>query len=135
MTTRKRYSLDDDLMPIVRGEVPIPNMETQPLALVAGNIAACGRSMKPIWGWANTGTPHKAWAFFFLTPAAMGSAMHNSFDGGGYGIAYGSKEPLAFRFAICKHDKRASADANPNRGWHPGSCVKCGLDMTIDSSD
>jgi hypothetical protein len=26
-------------------------------------------------------------------------------------------------------------NANHSRGWHPGWCGKCGVDMSIDSGD
>lgn len=39
------------------------------------------------------------------------------------------------KFALCKHEKRDAAGANHERGWHPGSCTRCGLNMTVDSSD
>lgn len=41
-----------------------------------------------------------------------------------------------FRFALCKHEKTEEGH-NPNhgRGWHPGHCRLCNMDMTVDSGD
>jgi hypothetical protein len=42
---------------------------------------------------------------------------------------------IAGRFTFCKHEKVEGAGANHSRGWHPGYCDKCGLDMSVDSGD
>ena len=57
-------------------------------------------------------------------------------DGSGFVIWYDETtgQGYAGNFAICKHVKVAAAGANPQRGWHPGACKKCDLDMTVDSS-
>lgn len=39
------------------------------------------------------------------------------------------------RFRLCAHDSVRGANARPERGWHPARCSRCGLDMTVDSSD
>jgi hypothetical protein len=133
---RNGYSLDIDLLPIVKGEVEVPNFEPADLARTVNNIAACGHSMLAQWGWAKT-EAGKNWAQFFLTPAPMGNANIGSFDGAGYVMIYSSRNegPVVGRFAICKHEFKMGAGANPSRGWRPGSCTKCHLDMTVDSSD
>lgn len=132
-TANKQYSMDD-LNPILKGEERIPNFEPMDCGRMMNNIAACGHSMHPQWGWANF-SGRKEWAQFFLTPTAMGSAPRN-LDGAGYVIAYGPRDtPTTGTFAICRHEKVAAPGANHSRGWHPGHCKKCGLDMTVDSSD
>ncbi len=55
-------------------------------------------------------------------------------DGSGYVIWYGAGLAHIGKFAICQHQKKEGRDANPIRGWHPGECDLCGLDMTVDSS-
>lgn len=131
----KRYTLEDDLMPIIDGKVTLPNFVAQPLDEVANAIAAGGHSMLPKWGWASHDGQRKQWAQFFLTAAGMGSAQHGSFDGRGYVFIYRSREPIVGTFAICRHEKIDAPGANHQRGWHPGSCRKCGMDMTVDSGD
>lgn len=140
ITKRNGYSLEADLLPIIEGKTRLPNFERLDLAETMNSIAAVGHSLLAKWGWAagvgDFGS--KQWAMYLLSPAAMGSANHGSFDGSGYVVIYNGRYkegPIVGRFAICKHEKKASADANPSRGWHPGHCVKCGLDMTIDSGD
>ena len=131
--TQKVYKLDDDLMPIVNGHVPLPNFEPEDIKTVVSNIASGGHNLHPLWGYANINSDKK-WAQFFLTPAGMGSVPHN-LDGGGYVLAWNYREPMVGRFAICKHEKVDGPGANHSRGWHPGSCRLCGMDMTIDSGD
>src|ERR1700736_2274560 len=72
-TKRQGYSLADDLMPIVKGDVPVPNFERIDLAGTVANIAAVGHSLRPEWGYAKI-DGHKVWTQYFLSPAAMGSA-------------------------------------------------------------
>ncbi len=57
-------------------------------------------------------------------------------DGSGVCIWYDetSGKGYAGAFTICEHVKVAGSGANPQRGWHPGACKNCGLDMTVDSS-
>lgn len=137
ITKRNGYSLETDLMPIVDGDLPLPNFEPEELPRLANNIASGGHSLLAKWGWAKLGGDRKQWAQFFLWPAAMGNANNGSFDGGGYVIVWsGRKEgPIVGTFAICRHHKKDGAGANHQRGWHPGACEKCGLDMTVDSGD
>jgi hypothetical protein len=131
---RNGYSVDD-FNAIIAGDHALPNFEKQSVALVANNIAALGHSMDVRWGWCRS-PGHKAWAMYFLT---RGANMGGTLDGGGYVIIYDNNRegaaPLTGRFQICKHEKVSAAGANPERGWHPGHCAKCGLDMTIDSGD
>ena len=137
----RAYTLENDYAPILKGEVEIPNAEDVDPLLFLTNLASGGHSLVPHWGWAKI-DGRNAWAQFFLTPAGMGGR----FDGGGYAVVYRSgrydqetkkmiHQPIVVRFAICKHEKVDAPGANHSRGWHPGSCKHCGLDMTVDSSD
>ena len=144
----KRYTLDDDLLPIIEGKVPLPNTQEHDPMLFLSNLAAVGHSMTPKWGWSlrheGRDAGRKQWTQFFLSPVSMGG--QGTFDGTGYAVIYGGSRydqetkknistPIVLRFGICKHEKGDAAGANHNRGWHPGSCKHCGLDMTVDSSD
>ena len=132
----KRYTLESDLDPIVRGEVDLPNFEKGDLGNIVSNIAALGHGLLPKWGYAKI-NGRKEWAQYFLTPAGMGSVQSGSFDGGGFVLLYAGYPHggIGGTFAICKHEKMPGPGANPMRGWHPGACLKCGMDMTIDSGD
>jgi hypothetical protein len=144
----KRYTLEDDLMPIIEGKVSLPNTEEVDPFLFLNNLASGGHSMTPKWGWSlrheGRDAGHKQWTQFFLHPTAMGG--QGTFDGTGYAVIYGGSRydqeakknfqtPIILRFAICKHEKLVHSDARPERGWHPGHCKHCGLDMTVDSGD
>jgi hypothetical protein len=123
------YDLEHDMRPIIRGDVAVPNFESQDLALVVNNLAALGHRLEPQWGYALLEAPtrSKDWAFYFLDVS----------DGEGWVLIYTPQhQPArAGRFAICRHRKVSHLDANHSRGWHPGHCELCGIDMTVDSSD
>ena len=55
-------------------------------------------------------------------------------NGEGYVLWHGDGRGHVGRFEICQHKKESTRDARPDRGWFPGFCAHCGLDMTIDSS-
>jgi hypothetical protein len=130
---RKGYSFEEDLKPIIEGKVPLPNIEdVDPLGFL-NNLASGGHSWLPKWGYSSIDT-HRQWTQFFLS-----SGQGGGLTGEGYAVRYGNSwpkpVPRVMRFAICKHEKVGGSDANPSRGWHPGHCGKCGLDMTVDSGD
>lgn len=127
-----KYSVED-YAAIIAGEVPLPNFEEVTPEYFCNAIASGGHSMTPVWGHAQGERSHKPWAHYFLTNY---SNMGGGVDGTGYVAVYGMNgKPKVGRFAICKHEKKMAGAAEPSRGWHPGACVKCGLDMTIDSGD
>lgn len=37
--------------------------------------------------------------------------------------------------SLCDHVRTVGSSAQPLRGWSPAKCLKCGLDMTVDSGD
>jgi hypothetical protein len=41
-----------------------------------------------------------------------------------------------FKFALCVHEKTEEGHhPNHSRGWHPGHCKHCNMDMSVDSGD
>jgi hypothetical protein len=128
------YTLDRDLNPIMRGDVALPNpepIEHQDVGAVILHYDEMhgGTALLP--------NGQKSWNVKFFLDRGQGSQLYGS------GIVAWTKwdnekrtyVATGLRFAICKHEKKEGAGANHSRGWHPGSCVKCGLDMTIDSGD
>lgn len=129
----KGVNFDLHLKPIIEGQIPLPNFKPDDPLRVISNIACTGRSLEPRWGYAKlSGLPR--WAMFFLSGAGMGSPPH-IYGGGGYVFIYDSPDPIVGTFAICRHEGVSEPGANPSRGWHPAHCAKCGIDLTIDSSD
>lgn len=126
---RKGYSLLDDLQPIIDGKVALPNFKSLDLERAVGNIAACygpglrGSALLP-------GNPHREWAQFFLDRGQGGGLQ-----GSGIVLYWSPSKGKAATFAICEHVKADAPGANHSRGWHPGHCTKCGLDMSVDSGD
>lgn len=60
-----------------------------------------------------------------------------AWDGSGVLLEmHNSTKPRVFKFALCKHEKTEDGHSpNHGRGWHPGHCRHCGLNMTVDSGD
>lgn len=127
---RSGYSMDEHLRPIIDGKVVLPNFKEVPVRQAVSVVARClvgsvpGRPLLP-------GNPTPMWAQFFLERGQSGALT-----GRGHVLVYGSANPgVGGTFAICEHEKVDDPGANHNRGWHPGHCKKCGLDMTVDSGD
>jgi hypothetical protein len=119
------YTLDD-FAAILKGDTPLPNAEeARSLEEGVNNIAALGHMLEPKWGNSVTSDGHKTWTQYFLQVS----------DGSGYALIYGMRGGRIARFTICKHQKKTHPGANPSRGWHPGHCIKCGLDLSVDSGD
>jgi hypothetical protein len=131
---RKGYSFDDDLKPIVEGKVPLPNIEDIDPLRFLNDLASVGHGWTPKWGYSSI-DGRKQWTQFYLSGGQGGGL-----NGQGYAVRYGSSYPTpaprVMRFAICKHEFNGTGTAEQSRrGWHPGHCSKCGLDMTVDSGD
>lgn len=121
---RRRYTVED-FNSVVKGEVDIPNSEPIEHELFIRNIAAIGHRLTPIWGLSlRDGLSTKEWTQFFLAVD----------EGWGYAAAYPAN---TLKFALCKHEKALGPHDHPNhiRGWHPGVCRLCGLNMSVDSGD
>jgi hypothetical protein len=129
----KRYDIDDYMGFISRQptrKAP-PNVEYIEPEEFISRIASFGHSYYAYWGYAYLpdngkvgGTSYSKWCQWFLDIR----------NGSGLGAAYSS---IVFKFSICKHVSKLRPYDHPNhgRGWHPGVCSKCGLDMDIDSGD
>ena len=138
-TKRRGFSIDDDLMPLMRGKAMLPNFEELPLDHGIATIAAGGCLLAQP-GVMNAKIPGSTsswghWARYFLATTQGGL-----FDGTGYVIWYASEgghgKGHVGRFAICDHKKEGTGSVEQSRrGYSPGFCTKCGLDLTVDSSD
>lgn len=152
---RQGYDLREDFTPLMTGLKDLPNFkpyEGDPLAFM-NNLTLGGQWTPSDAGYAkvfHAGQTVQGWAKFFLHTTQGGG-----FDGTGDVIIYQSPkwnkdaEPvegsiikgrmeggaLIGSFAICRHEKMDALGANHQRGWHPGHCIKCGMDMTVDSGD
>lgn len=117
---------------------PLPNAKPiEDTGSFLANMAALGHSWSVEWGYSRViAGQHPEWTMFFLTPP---SAMIGSLGGGGYAVRYESgprgSVGKVYSFAICEHEKEEGPGANHQRGWHPGKCRKCGMDMSVDSGD
>lgn len=129
--SRDGYSLEDDLKPIIEGKVALPNFKPLDLSHAVDRVACHGKSMRGNALLPGAGE-HKTWAQFFLDYGQGGGLQ-----GSGLVLYYGGygKGGQAATFAICEHVKVKGFGANHSRGWHPGSCSKCGLDLSVDSGD
>ena len=126
-----------DFQPLFEGKVLLPNFEPLPLWQVA-------RSATAFYGKLHEGayakikqSRDKAWsrALYMLTCGQGGGLTGEGLVIVTNGWANDETSVIAGRFALCKHKKVDHPDANHDRGWHPGHCELCGLDMTVDSGD
>jgi hypothetical protein len=144
---RKVYTLDD-YKPFLAGDAPLPNFEelqgsqwNPKYAGFLNNLAAIGHRLDPHWGHSIGVSKDrgKQWTMYFLTPSRGYGQGGGKYDGGGYAVVYASKigvdAPIVGKFMICRHEVVDEPGANHSRGWHPGHCKHCGLDMTYDSGD
>jgi hypothetical protein len=129
------FDLKTEITPRIQGALPWEHIEPADLNLMLSNIAACagwqvyagiGYVQKP-------GESRQTWARFFLhtTQGAQytGEAHALVYEGGQVGAS-------AWKLSICKHEiQDSSTAAGRMRGWHPAKCLKCGLDLSVDSSD
>ena len=136
---RKQYTIDD-YAPFIgkqgaanKGMQPLPGAEDVEPMTFLNDLAARGHMMTPVWGYSllPAEARHQWTQFFLLHDANMGFEL----GGRGYAVTYANPKPIVRRFAICKHEIELRSDADPSRGWNPGHCKHCGMDMTIDSGD
>ncbi len=136
-TPAKNYKIED-LQPIIEGKIPVPNVEEMD--------PAKGLQSLVFSGWKDLGTGRArmdpkshdtVWARFYAEYVGMGSV-----SGGGIVVWQSVEHDPEYKttgriatFAICKHQFVEGPGANHQRGWHPGYCGKCGLDMSVDSGD
>lgn len=121
------------LKAIMEGTMELPNFEQhEDLARAIGNWACLsvpcqsGLALVPL----DPMPKHRRWARYML-----GRTQGGQPDGTGEVLIYNNGHGIAGKFAICRHKKVPGAGADPRRGWHPGYCAGCGLDMTVDSGD
>ena len=130
ITKRNGYSLEADLMPIIRGEVVVPN--PQPIERDVGAAILHYREM-------HSGKAvlldNTHWNARFFLDYGQGGGLHGSGIVAWTTWKDGAYRAVAMKFAICQHKVASGAGANPSRGWHPAHCVTCGLDMSVDSGD
>lgn len=128
------FDLDKDLMPILKGKIELPNYEEVDLEDGVSWIAA-GGGLVSVGNVMTAKVPKSAsnwghWARYFMQKNQCGG-----YDGTGVVMFWDNGKGRIGIFAICKHEKTDGAGANHQKGWHPGYCKKCGLDMTVDSGD
>lgn len=126
-----KYSLEADLMPIIEGKIVLPNCK--PLdrdvgaAILHYNKMHGGHALRP--------DGKKQWHAKFFLDYGQGGQLYGSGLVAWTEWKDGAYRAVGMTFAICEHTKADAPGANHSRGWHPGSCTKCGLDMTVDSGD
>jgi len=128
------FDLKTELVPRIQGALPWEHIEPADLARTLSNIAACaGWSAYPDIGYVTKpGESRGSWARFFL-----GLTQMDGYSGEAHALVYESAAmPSAWRLRICAHEvEDSSTAAGRMRGWHPARCLKCGINLSVDSSD
>lgn len=133
--THRLYTMES-MFPILTGKVPLPNptvpreagleMVGSILSATVYAIPAVGRMMD------DDGCTFQA--RYFLQLNQGGSLTGEGWCLWSY-FHQGTSKTGFVSFAVCEHDKVPGVRTNPMRGWYPGRCGKCGLDMSVDSGD
>lgn len=128
------YSMEA-MAPILTGTVPLPNptiCKGSALEMMSGILSATvfatpvGRMMD------SEGKTYQA--RYFLQSNQGGQLTGEGWVLWSY-FHQGYSHTAFSAFAVCVHERVSGEGGNPMRGWHPGRCGLCGLDMTVDSSD
>ena len=115
----------------------LPNLE--PFDIERGLDAIAAGASLASWKGVNhvmlPGSQHSTWARAFV-----GYTQGGVIAGDGYMIVYRGqftrdRPHSIYKFRLCDHAVVKGASARPERGWHPARCSRCGLDLTVDSSD
>jgi len=148
MTISAPFDLKEHLEPRISGKVRWEHAEEIDLLNAVNNITMGGQQVTYSGWFRKPDTPANGsnkWARYFLTTnqggSLTGEALVFVYGGGGYydranPTEWQGTKPSAYRVAICKHEKEGSGTPDQERrGWHPGRCAKCGLDLSVDSGD
>lgn len=127
MIARKIYTLKEDLLPITDGRAPLPNAKRVDDHDFLVELSSVGHSWTQKWGHSQVEGGYRTWTMYYLLQNQGGQLT-----GEGYAVVYPGK---VWKFAICVHEPVEGAGANHERGWHPATCGKCGMDMSVDSGD
>lgn len=116
---------------------PLPNLEeiTDPMAALFA--IAVTKALSPAPHDLAFQIPGERWPKYctaFLRGLPGGGT---AWDGSGVLLEmHNSTTPRVYKFALCKHEKTEDGHTpNHGRGWHPGHCRHCGLNMSVDSGD
>jgi hypothetical protein len=131
LAKRNGYSLETDLMPIIEGKIALPN--PRPIEGDVGSAILPYRQMH--CGVALLPDGKKQWEARFFLDRGQGGGLHGTGVVAWTDWKDGAYRAVAMKFAICEHTQVEGPNANHSRGWHPASCSKCGLDMSVDSGD
>lgn len=144
---RKIYKVEEDLKPYLHPlqpwnqQVPLPNLKlvTDPaeaLRLLARHsqcVKYYNAAVKLPFEYARTPSNYPEYVNLYLMSNIDGRSWN------GTGVLLTSNEypnPRVFTFALCLHEKTEEGHRpNHGRGWHPGHCKHCNMDMTVDSGD
>lgn len=136
----KKYT-DEDLKPYVQTATDwavgkpifLPNIEPISTKDALNTVANGFGQIKKVYIRHQEGEWGCAWGILVLRTLQSGH-----WDGTGIAIVpmYGAnQDPWCVEFALCEHETKYMPTARPQRGLHDKFCVKCGLDMSVDSSD
>lgn len=142
----RRY-LIEDFVPFFDGRLPLPNFKAiEHWEALRSSVRHYGRTIEQYDKSNGHGGTYKV-----STKAKAGEREGNAIyylscgQGGDYtgegvvviaaGYQNNAESVVTGTFALCVHEKVEGHGANHSRGWHPGHCKLCGVDMSVDSGD
>ncbi len=112
---------------ILMGKMPVPNLKRVDKLEEASRLIATASGEMYAPDQVKLGEQQMAYYPKVFTTAG---GMAGNFTGEGVIVS----DDGVWEFTLCEHDWNTKG-ANPNRGWHPCRCRKCGFDASIDSGD
>lgn len=139
---RKSYQPAEDMVPYLHPltpwnkQVQLPNLEEITDPVLALKMIAWHKQYHHYYNAAVKipGETHSTYVNLYLMVA---NSMFGGWDGTGLVVTcHNSDVGRVFKFALCLHEKTEEGHSpNHGRGWHPGHCKHCNMDMSVDSGD
>ena len=133
---KRRKFTEADFNPFMDGKEWVPNFEPTTLDKVLPQIISGYGDIHHRRRVRVGRSPYGPSAIYFLDAGQGGGLTGEGVVLYSEGWESGMEKFKAATFAICKHEKTEEGHMpNHQRGWHPGHCKHCGLDMSVDSGD
>lgn len=126
----------EEMEPYLEGKKAWPHFDTIPLEQAVRSIAGVSYLVPKMIGTRLISADRLRY-----TPASyfLDTTQGGRFTGNAVVLYYvwenGHGTGKAGEVFMCNHKKIEGPNADHRRGWHPGFCELCGLDMTVDSGD
>lgn len=131
----RKFTMEGDLAPYLDAKMPLPHFKQMPVWRVANSATRFYGHLVESKSAILDFKDRKHNALYMLKVGQGGGLTGEGYVILSVGYRGDESDVIAGSFTLCEHEKVEGAGANHSRGWHPGYCKKCGLDMSVDSGD